>query len=406
MSGSGEAIKQVPFRTAIAAWALLWLGFRLAGLTVIHTTNGGVPVGASVPSKPQVLPPGAERPESIIIFVADGLGFTHLSAARVVHHGPRGAAAWDRFEAHGWHQSHPAEGLIIDSAAAATALATGRETRSGAVSVDAAGNPLETLFEAASRRGYRTGLVTDSFIWDATPAAFVAHATGRGHAASILEQIAASDLEVLFGELVGVGEGETPQWDATLELLRKRFVLLDDALDGPPGSEPPTPVAGIFPEDAIGSLDSTPTLPQMVTAALNRLSSDDRPFALMVESEEPDTASHENDFDRLLRGMKAVEAALDVVLDYAESDPGTLVLFTSDHETGGLALISDSTNMNLKALWATRYHTASVVPVMALGPGAEYLAGTHTTAQVGQILASLLRPAGPDAVTWHPLPEE
>ncbi len=382
--------------TAIAAWALLWLGFRLAGLTVIHTTNGGVPVGASVPSKPQVLPPGAERPESIIIFVADGLGFTHLSAARVVHHGPRGAAAWDRFEAHGWHQSHPAEGLIIDSAAAATALATGRETRSGAVSVDAAGKPLETLFEAASRRGYRTGLVTDSFIWDATPAAFVAHARAREEAATILEQMVASGIEVLFGELVGVGEGEIPDWESTLELLRQRFVLLDERLVAPPGLEPPTPVAAIFPEDAVNDLDSTPTLPQMVDAALQRLAPGDRPFVLLIESEEPDSASHENDFDRLLRGMQAIEAALTLVLDFSESDPGTLVLFTSDHDTGGLALTGGGqANHNLEPLWATRYHTAAVVPVMARGPGAEHFGGIHSTAQLGQILASLLRPAEP-----------
>lgn len=376
--------------TAAAVLGSSWLGLKLAGLTIIHTT-GGAPLAPSQVSAPRSLPPHVERPDNIIIFVADGLGFAHLSAAQAVNVGIRASAAWNRFEAYGWHHPHPVQGLIIDSAASATALATGRETRYGAVGVDAGGRPLESLFARAGERGHRLGVVTDSYIWDATPAAFLTHSSSRDDAASILEQLADSDLEVLFGELEDVGEGEVPAWDSTVELLQKRFVLLDERLVGPPGSRPPTPVAAIFAEDAIGNLDSTPSLPDMVTEALRRLNSDDRPFLLLVECEEPDSAAHDNDFDRLLKGMKAMEAALSVVLDFAESDPRTLVLFTSDHETGGLALsISDRTNRNLKALWATRDHTGTVVPVMALGPGAEHFAGIHSTAQLGQLLASLL----------------
>ncbi|MCP3960480.1 MAG: alkaline phosphatase [bacterium] len=362
-------------------------------MTVIRTSRDPVELPPSVASTARSLGPMEDRPKNIIIFVTDGLGFAHLSLARAVGPGIRGEATWDRFQAYGWHQAHPVQGLLTDSAASATALATGRETRYGALGIGPDGESLVSLFELAHGKGHRLGVVTDSYVWDATPAAFVAESESRENAGHILEQLARSELEVLFGELEDVGEDEVPEWEPTIELLQTRFVLLDETLRGPPGSEPPTPVAAIFEEDAIGDLESKPTLPEMVAEALARLSSDERPFLMLLESEEPDSASHDNDLDRLLRGMKAIEAALSEVLDFSRVDGQTLVILVSDHETGGLALtISDNTNRNLKALWASKDHTGTVVPVMAYGPGAEHFAGTHTTAQLGQLLAQLLAP--------------
>ena len=63
-----------------------------------------------------------------------------------------------------------------------------------------------------------------------------------------------------------------------------------------------------------------------------------------------------------------------MVLDFASEGGETLVVFTSDHETGGLALsIADWHNMQLEAIWASQDHTGSVVPVLAFGPGADRL---------------------------------
>jgi alkaline phosphatase len=373
---------------AVVALALAWLLIKITGFSLIKTSWHSIPLAESVASTPSSVSPGAGKPKNIIIVMADGLGFAHLSAARVVNHGIRSPVSWDRFEAYGWHHPHPVKGLIIDSAGSGTALATGLETRYGAAGIGADGESLTSLFELGHERGYRLGVVTDSYIWDATPAAFVTETADRDDAADILRQLAGSELEVLFGELEDVGEGDVPEKQPTLELLQQRFVLLDSTLQGPP---PPTPVAMVVDEDDIGDLDSQPTLPQMVDAALLRLASDDRPFLLLVESEEPDAASHDNDFKRLLRGMEALEATLTMILDFAQSDGSTLVLFTSDHETAGLALsIGDNTNMNLQPQWSSDGHTGVAVPVMASGPGAANFGGIHSTAQLGQMLALLL----------------
>lgn len=337
------------------------------------------------------------RPENLIIFVADGLGFAHLSAARTALHGMGGGAVWDRFTTTGWHRPHSATGFLVDSAASATALATGQPTHYGRVGVDTEARPLLNLFERASRVGYRTGIVTDSYVWDATPAAFATHVGSRDDAAAILSQLADSPLEILVGELEDLGEGEVPEWEPTIEVLEERFRVFGP---GPRSTEEfiqqgarGEPVAAIFEEDQITDLRSTPTLPQLLQVALERLASDERPFLLLVESEEADSASHRADFDRLLRGLEAIEEAVGLVLDFADRNGETLVVFTSDHETGGLALsVGDSSNSSLRALWPTSDHTGVVVPLLAAGPGSEHFGGSRATWEVGRLLAGMVVP--------------
>lgn len=377
---------------AVAGAVLLWaFGYRLKKIQDRTLSFGEAPQEPT-----QALGDGAfSGPENLIVFVADGMGFAHLSAGRAVSGGVDGPAAWDRFESTGWHRSHPERGFLTDSAASATALAIGESTFIGAVGVNARGETRSTLLERAQQSGFRTGVVTDSYIWDATPAAFSTHTDSRDNAAAILTQLADSELEVAFGELEDVGEDEVPDWATTIGLLEQRFHMLVsspgevwDLRTAPPA---PSPVAAVWEEEWITNLDSQPNLPTLVRVALDRLDSDERPFALLVESEEPDSASHRNDLERLLSGLETIEATLEVVLDFAERDGETLVVFTSDHETGGLALsVSDESNSILRAMWSTRNHTGVAVPLLAFGPGAERFSGIHTSAGVGRLLQSVV----------------
>ena len=336
-------------------------------------------------------------PRNLVVVIADGFGFAHLSLARTALHGINGTAVWDRFGSIGWQRTHPAVGLLTDSAAAATALATGHPTHYEAIGVDVEGRPLENLFERAAGLGYRTGIVTDSYVWDATPAAFVTHSPQRGNenAGATLRQLGESSLEILVGELEDVGEDEVPGWEESIELLGARFEIL-----GPEPGRPllerletaGAPTAAIFEEDQITDLESRPSLPALTDAALRRLASDHRPFLLLVESEEPDAAGHDNDFGRTLRGLEALAATLEDVLDFAATNEDTLVVFTSDHETGGLALtIAGRHNLRLQAVWASRNHTGSVVPVLAFGPGAEAFRGNRANWELGRLLNRALR---------------
>ena len=382
---------------------LVWAVFQLLGLQVVRVSQLGAPLNqATVDLQQEEGTPfsyeaPSETPRNVILFIADGLGFAHLSAARAALHGINGPAIWDRFTATGWQRTHPESGFLTDSAGAATALATGHPTYPGAIAVDIEGEPLETLFERAAELGYRTGVVTDSYVWDATPAAFVSHSPVRSNANAepMLRQLGESSLEILVGELEDLGEGDVPEWQASVELLGRRFEVL--------GPEPSaemlrtletsrSPTAAIFEEDQIGGLDSQPALPDLVTATLRRLASRDQPFLLLVESEEPDSASHAGDLDRLLQGMQAIEVAVEILLDFAAANGETLLVFTSDHESGGLALsIAGGRNSELRSIWATTGHTGSVVPVLAIGPGSAAFGGIHANWEIGRLLGHALQ---------------
>jgi len=383
---------------------LVWAASEIVGLRVVRVSRRAVPLrqADATPGKAPMAEESradltAETPRNIILVIADGFGFSHLTAARTTLHGINGASVWDRFSHVGWQRTHPVVGFITDSGAAATALATGHQTNYEALGVDVDGSPLENLFERAADLGYRTGIVTDSYIWDATPAAFVTHSPQRGNdnAGATLRQLGESSLEILVGELEDVGEDEVPEWEASVELLGERFEVLGPNADAAllrrlETAESQT--VAIFEEDQVTDLESNPNLPSLAGAALRRLSSDQRPFVLLIESEESDAAGHKNDFGRVLRGLEALDSTLEMVLDFASEGGETLVVFTSDHETGGLALsIADWHNMQLEAIWASRDHTGSVVPVLAVGPGAEVFGGSHGNWELGRLLGRMLR---------------
>ncbi|MBT8205661.1 MAG: alkaline phosphatase [Eudoraea sp.] len=336
----------------------------------------------------------SEKPENIILFIVDGMGFGHLSLALQTQQTSNQPSVWQEFEVKGWHDARSAIGALTDSEASATAMATGTATNFGHIGIDLKGNPLKNVFEVASDQHYTTGIVTDSYVWDATPAAFVAHIRNEDDARSILNQIAASELDLIFGELEDVGEDDIPETEESLEILQKRFQLLDQSLELPTGSDSPNPIAVIFKEDEIQDMNSSPNLLQLTETALTYLSAQDKPFTLLVESEEMDAASHENDSKRILKGLRSIQETLALILKFSKAHGETLVVFTSDHETGGLAAVSDfGSYPNIQIKWTTKEHTAAVVPIFANGPGSECFADVHRNWEIGAVLKSLIAEA-------------
>ena len=126
-------------------------------------------------------------------------------------------------------------------------------------------------------------------------------------------------------------------------------------------------------------------------ALLNLLASKDKPFMLLVESEEMDAASHSNNSKRVLRGLKSIQSTLSLILEFSKTHRETLVIFTADHETGGLAAVANFDNYpSMQIRWSTKDHTAAVVPILAKGPGAEHFANIDRNWEIGEILKGLI----------------
>jgi len=140
--------------------------------------------------RPPAPPPDFSGLRNVILFIGDGMGPEHLELARRMAGGSLGidSVPWTT----GSVDTTSLDG-VTDSAAAATAIATGVETYNGWLSM-APGNPApETVLERAESKGKATGLITDLNDVDATPAAFAAHVPDRDLDEEITGQMAAKD---------------------------------------------------------------------------------------------------------------------------------------------------------------------------------------------------------------------
>lgn len=355
------------------------------------------PASAQQPPPEAAAPPAVRSgaaPARVVLFIADGTGVSQWTVA--LFEDPDSPLL--RFPVGGLVDTRNAEDRITDSAASATAYATGVRTRNRYLGVDAEGGRLETILERAAQRGLATGLVATSTVTHATPAAFAAHVTDRNAHAEIAAQMADAPIRVLLGggrkwfdpALRGDGVDGLARlrdgrfWADAAGDLRASAAAAAAAGEG---------LAGLFAEDALPRAGSrSPTLGEMTEAALAVLDADPDGFFLMVEASQVDWRSHDNDeWEVLAAEMRDATEALAVLLAYVERHPETLLVVTADHETGGAAVV-DGPHGGWALDWAGDDHTADLVPLLAAGRDAAAFGGVHRVDAVGRLLAAALLP--------------
>ncbi|MCI7003823.1 MAG: alkaline phosphatase [Akkermansia muciniphila] len=296
----------------------------------------------AVPADP-ILPEESAPVRNVIYMIGDGMGIDQISCAALVNGGrlhlitlPHTALA----------ETVSASHTVTDSAAGGTALACGCKTTNGCVGLDAAGVPQESLAETAAARGMAVGLVVTSDITDATPAAFYAKVKHRSMTADIAKDLLRFCPQVVLG---GGASHFSPQDSEHLNADGRLAEL------SAPGDMPPAAERG-------------DVLPQNVDRALRRLSACPQGFFLMVEGSRIDKAAHRRDLEGMVRELLDFDRAVGVALEFARQHPGTLVVITADHQTGGLALLGgDAAKGEVRASFGTDGHTGTVVPVFAAG---------------------------------------
>lgn len=345
-------------------------------------------IGREIARPPMLPRVESPRAKNLILIIGDGMGATQVTAGRVALRGAGGVLWLQTLPSGALVRTQSASSLVPDSAAAGTALATGVRVANGAVSVDPSGRPLRTLFEAARARGLSAGLITTTDITDATPAAFSAHVSSRKDELEIARQQAAGGMEVLLGcgpelFLPSSRGGKRKGGVDLVDTLRKAgyAVTLDPAALAPSGSGR---LLGLFAEA------NRPPLPALTKSAIDTLSRDPDGFVLMVENEEIDSASHNHQLGRLIRGMAELDEAVRIALEFAKADGNTLVVVTADHESGGMELVESRTPGTLGVRWTTGKHTAQPVPLYAWGPGATSFGGEIDNTAVHDLLAAAL----------------
>jgi alkaline phosphatase len=279
--------------------------------------------------------------------------------------------------------TYAANDAVTDSAAAATAMATGHKVNNGVISMATPGDgsELTTMLEMARSQGKRTGLVSTTYMTHATPAAFGAHEPSRQN----YSQIAADYLTqtrpgILFGGgSNGMSVSSATVAGYTVAINRNQMQALDPDTAGR--------VSGQFGgshlpyeyDYHIGSdfgYDTLPHLSEMTSVALDVLDNDPEGFFLMIEGGRIDHAGHGNNIRRNV--FETIEFANTVqqVMDWAVGRDDTLILVTADHETGGLSILQNNgQGMFPTVSWSTTNHTSANVPIYAWGVNAELVSG-------------------------------
>jgi alkaline phosphatase len=285
---------------------------------------------------------GPALAKNVIFMVPDGFGDVAATAYRLF----RGIdPAWESGR-QALVKTHSASHQVTDSAAAATAYATGVKTYNGAIAVDVNGEPLVSVLDLASDAGKATGLVSTDVITGATLAAFAASNADRDNYAEIAQDyVDNGDLDVILGGgresfvVDADGDGSSTLEEATAAGFD--HVTTSDELAASEGDR----LLGLFNYGPmtlpIGERSDEPSLAEMTEAALTRLSGDEDGFFLVVEEAGTDIWGHANDAAAVMRSAGSFEDALIVARDFAEAYPGTLVISVADHETGGMTLDLD-----------------------------------------------------------------
>lgn len=292
----------------------------------------------------------AAEPKNVILFIGDGMGVAQRMVAETYSKKTGGGSlAINTMPNHSTTTTHSASSLVTDSAAAATAIACGEKTNNGMLGLSPGGRRLESCAEVAKKSGKRVGIVTSVTINHATPAGFYAHRPHRSHLYEIGLQLAESGFDLFMGGgLAGRFDGEKGNVYEIAKANgyvvvegRSGFDSISDVAPGTAkvwwrGGEQALPYA-IDVEPG----DDTPRLPEITRRSIELLGDDG--FFLMVEGGRIDFAGHDNDGAANLFDTLEFDRAVAVALDYQKAHPGTLVIVTGDHETGGMSLGASST---------------------------------------------------------------
>ena len=319
-------------------------------------------------------------PKNVIMIIGDGMGPEQvgllLTYARQAPHSVLGdkTTCFDKIMEKdgslGISLTYAHNVLVTDSAASGSQLATGHSSGSEMIGLDYNGDPVPTVLERAIQAGKSTGLVTDTRVTDATPAAFAAHQPHRKMGDAIALDMLSLGPDVLLGgglgnwipreandknsrvrrELEEITQGsvaiKSKRRDSQNLLARARengygLVFNRSQLAAASGK-----VIGLFAASAMPNAiavsnclndpdRSVPTLEEMSLKAIDILSQNDQGFFLMIEAGQIDWAAHSNDAGLMLHEMIRLNETVNAVLDWAKNREDTLIILTADHTTGG-----------------------------------------------------------------------
>jgi alkaline phosphatase len=305
----------------------------------------------------------------VFYFIGDGMGVNQVNGTEMyqaeIQNGRIGVEPllFTQFPVATVATTFSAKNSVTDSAAAGTALATGKKTYNGAISVGEDKSAIQTVAEKAKKAGKKVGVTTSVSVDHATPAAFYAHQPDRNMNYEIALDLPKANFDFYAGggflkPTTTYDKKEAPSIfpifeEAGYTVARgyndykakaakaEKMILIQEE-----GANP-----SCLPY-AIDRKENDLTLAQITESAIDFLTKgNNKGFFLMVEGGKIDWACHANDAATVFNEVKDMDNAVKVAYEFYKKHPKeTLIVITADHETGGIVLGTGKYALNLKAL--------------------------------------------------------
>jgi alkaline phosphatase len=291
-----------------------------------------------------------QRPFAVIVFLADNLTPSVLTPARNYQGGADYRLEIEKFPNSALLTTHANDFAVPDAAAAASSIATGQKGNNGVLGVNLGKGALPTLVEIARQRGRATGIVSNASITDATAAAFYAGTSDPLDYPVIARQLAEGQgVDVILGggaaDFLPQAQGgrRSDARDLAREMGEKGYDVVRSEVDleGIPSWRSPKTI-GLFSMGNLNFADEfaaeagQPTLPTMVRNAIRLLQYNARGDLLIVDAGLAGKSAAQNEGERTLREIIALDDAVAEAMRYA--GPKALILVAGKRNVGGLRL--------------------------------------------------------------------
>ncbi len=297
-----------------------------------HFPEGTRDINVTVSESPSPRAPKYAPAKSAILMIGDGMGLNTVEMAKANRVCPEFFA--EALPVSGRASTFNVLNQTTDSAASATALATGIKTINGYIGVDRNAATLKNVRELAYEKGAKTAILTTDAITGATPSAFLAHHTSRNDTSVLQSQInaltAAKKVNYCRGSL----------GDELLASTKEALALISDG---------------------------------------------DSAFFMMLEEGYIDKNSHSNNAAGASLAVRRFNDSIAYCMAFTVFHPDTVLIVTADHETGGIQ------NIGGKFTYTTTSHTSAAVPVYAVGTGTEVLGRPIPNTDIAKFLFSIFK---------------
>ena len=313
--------------------------------------------------------------KNVILLIGDGMGPNEIKAGEIYKGAPLYMQGLTKTT---FVETRSNDYEVTDSAAAATAMATGVRTNNSYVGLDPNGIELETIIDIAKENGKKTGVITTEELVGATPMGFSVHSYNRLNSGELIVSAAGTSNVDLFASYTLENVSYVDYFTSG------GYTLIEDVDDISESDADKIfghyEIKGTAP--SMSAEENNVALDRLVSESLEYLNKNEDGFFLMAEGAHIDHGGHANDMIYMLEELYGFDDMVKAVVEWAKDRTDTVVIVTADHETGGLELEDGLTKDNFyekgdngkpkNFKWTTTGHSSADVCLFFYGPEIDF----------------------------------